>query len=596
MDMKPRKNILLVEDEIVSAAVTARLIQNFGYSVVVANTGENAMEQAFDSALTGETIDLILMDIDLGGGIDGPEAARRILEKRDVPIVFLTSHSEKEFVDRVKEITRYGYIIKNSGNFVLRSSIEMAFELFEANRKIALELSERTRSEEKSRASEVRYRRLFETAKDGILILDAGTGMIVDVNPFLIQLLGYSHDMFLGKTIWDIGFLKDIIENKEKFLQLQEKEYARYEDLPLETASGRIIEVEFVSNVYEADGKKVIQCNIRDMSEHMKVKEELQESREQLRTVVTNMPGVCFSVDKNGIFTFSDGRALSRLGLKPGQIVGRSVFEVYKDAPEVTAGIRTALSGILWSGHTFVQGIVFDNIISPIFDAQQKITGATGMAFDVTERKIAGEKIDALLKEKQLILKEVHHRIKNNMNTVAGLMYLQMDTLKEPAAIAALKDARSRVISMMVLYDKLYRSDDFNELSFREYISPLVDEIIGNFPNRNIVRIEKDIDDFIIDSKRLSHIGIIINEIITNIMKYAFTGRAAGTITISARAAGGRAVITVRDDGAGISGSLDVASFKSFGLQLVDMMTRQLRGVMKMERVDGTRFILEFDL
>jgi two-component system CheB/CheR fusion protein len=107
-------------------------------------------------------------------------------------------------------------------------------------------------------ASETRYRRLFETAKDGILILDAETGMIMDVNPFLINLLGYSKDQFMEKAIWEIGFFKDILANRDKFLELQQLEYVRYEDLPLETAHGRKINVEFVSNVYLVNCQRVI--------------------------------------------------------------------------------------------------------------------------------------------------------------------------------------------------------------------------------------------------------------------------------------------------------------------------------------------------
>ncbi len=113
--------------------------------------------------------------------------------------------------------------------------------------------------------SESRYRRLFESAKDGILILDAETGKIVDVNPFLVDLLGYSKEQFIEKSIWQIGFLKDVIANKEKFLELQQKELIRYENLPLETADGRTINVEFVSNVYNVAHDKVIQCFIRQL-------------------------------------------------------------------------------------------------------------------------------------------------------------------------------------------------------------------------------------------------------------------------------------------------------------------------------------------
>ncbi len=132
------------------------------------------------------------------------------------------------------------------------------------------------------RASEVRYRRLFESAKDGILILDAETGTVVDVNPFLIELLGFSHEDFLDKKIWELGFLKDIVANRDNFAELQRKEYLRYEDMPLETRDGRRIEVEFVSNVYLVDHRKVIHCSIRDITGRKRTKEELQKRNDEL--------------------------------------------------------------------------------------------------------------------------------------------------------------------------------------------------------------------------------------------------------------------------------------------------------------------------
>ncbi len=127
--------------------------------------------------------------------------------------------------------------------------------------------------------SEARYRRLFETAQDGILILDAKTGLITDVNPFLIKLLDYSRQEFMGKALWDIGLFRDIDASKAAFRELQAEKYVRYEDLPLKTRDGRSINVEFVSNVYGVNNKKVIQCNIRDITE----RKHLEQSEEQLR-------------------------------------------------------------------------------------------------------------------------------------------------------------------------------------------------------------------------------------------------------------------------------------------------------------------------
>ncbi|MFA4848840.1 MAG: PAS domain S-box protein [Methanoregula sp.] len=137
------------------------------------------------------------------------------------------------------------------------------------------DITERKLAEEAHIASEIRYRRLFEAAQDGILILDADSGQIVDVNPFLINMLGFSREQFLGKKLWEIGLFKDIVANKDNFEELQRQEYIRYEDKPLETSDGRKIAVEFVSNVYTVDTKKVIQCNIRDITERKRAEDAL---------------------------------------------------------------------------------------------------------------------------------------------------------------------------------------------------------------------------------------------------------------------------------------------------------------------------------
>jgi len=142
---------------------------------------------------------------------------------------------------------------------------------------------------EQLQISEKRYRRLFEAARDGILILDAVTRKITDVNPFMVELLGYSREEFLGKELWKIGLLRDAQTSAQAFQELQQADYIRYENLPLQTKSGARREVEFISNVYSENSHQVIQCNIRDITERKRVENALQ-SIGQGRTVLWPIP------------------------------------------------------------------------------------------------------------------------------------------------------------------------------------------------------------------------------------------------------------------------------------------------------------------
>lgn len=149
--------------------------------------------------------------------------------------------------------------------------------------------AERKLIEEKLQVSEIRYRRLFETAQDGILILDAETGNIVDVNPYLMDLLNYSFPEFIGKKLWEIGSFKDIEESKMAFIELQNKEYIRYNNLPLETKNGHRINVEFVSNVYQVNHTRVIQCNIRDITPRMMIETEREGLIRELKKALSEI-------------------------------------------------------------------------------------------------------------------------------------------------------------------------------------------------------------------------------------------------------------------------------------------------------------------
>ena len=198
--------------------------------------------------------------------------------------------------------------------------------------------------------------------------------------------------------------------------------------------------------------------------------------------------------------------------------------------------------------------------------------------------------------KKEILLKEVHHRIKNNMGTMISLLSLQSGILKEPSAIQALEDAENRLRSMEVLYDKLYRSQDFRELSAADYLPALVQEIVAVFPNCSHVQAETRIDDIALTAELLSPLGIIVNEIITNSMKYAFVGREKGLIRVCAAKKDNLVSLTIEDDGVGIPEGIGIDNSQGFGLILIGNLTDQLKGRMRIERGEGTRFVLEFEV
>ncbi len=233
---------------------------------------------------------------------------------------------------------------------------------------------------------------------------------------------------------------------------------------------------------------------------------------------------------------------------------------------------------------------------SPIKSLDGSIIGLTCFLMNNTKQKEAQDMIESLLAEKEIILKEVHHRIKNNMNTICSLLSLQAGTVNNSSAVLALQDAGNRIQSMALLYDKLYRSADYSEMSVNIYLSSLVDEVVANFPNSQMVELKKRVQDFNLDVKRLQPLGIIINELITNIMKYAFIGKDSGSISVSAIRSDDHITVSVEDDGVGMPESLSFENSTGFGLQLVDALTQQLNGTICIERGNGTKVVLEFDI
>ena len=215
---------------------------------------------------------------------------------------------------------------------------------------------------------------------------------------------------------------------------------------------------------------------------------------------------------------------------------------------------------------------------------------------DVTERIQAEDRIRSLLEEKELLLKEVNHRIKNNMITINSLLSLHAGNLKDADAADALEDAAGRVRSIMVLYEILYQSANFDKLTIKDYLNPLVNAIMSSFPNGGFVKVENILDDFVLDTARLQSVGIIVNELLTNCMKYAFRIGDEMRIGIFAFLRKGRIYFEIEDNGCGLPETVSFEHSTGFGLSLVGTLVKQLHGTAQILRGRGTKIAFDFEL
>jgi PAS domain S-box-containing protein len=264
---------------------------------------------------------------------------------------------------------------------------------------MATEKAER-RTEQATHDSELSYRRLFEAAKDGILILDADTGRISDVNPFLMEMLGFSHGELVGTPIWELGPFRDIVCNKAKFEQLRQQGYVHSENLPLATRDGRKITVEFVSNVYQAGGRNLIQCNARDITQ----RKLAEKTVSRLAAIVESSDDAIVGEDLDGNIQSWNAGAEKIFGFSAGEMVGGPITKLLpserlEEEDHILEKIRRGESVLhLETVRLAKDGRRIDVSVtlSPIRDATGKIVGASKVARDITERKRLEEQLRVL--------------------------------------------------------------------------------------------------------------------------------------------------------------------------------------------------------
>ncbi len=372
------RTILLVEDQAIISMAEAQKLSAFGYTVKTAVSGEKAVEAVFN----GTGIDLILMDIDLGAGMDGTETARIILEKCDLPIVFLTAHSEKEMVDRVQGITRYGYIIKNSGDFVLQSSIEMAFQLFEMHKK--------------HQNSEFLMRTLVKNIPDLVWMKDA-EGVYLSCNRRFEEFYGAKEHEIVGKTDYDFvdRELADFFRAHDQIAMEAGKSVVNEEWITFKSDGSETLLETKKSPIYDTDGAIMGVLGIgRDITSHRRFEEALRETEQRYQTALDNMPNLIVILNGERQIQFVNKSVTRIFNQGSEHFIGRLDSEVW---PDLYKAWDLSLSRALELGKVQTTMVVYpakgdklnaEMVFVPLFDSN----GCVNEVMVITTESMAGHR------------------------------------------------------------------------------------------------------------------------------------------------------------------------------------------------------------
>jgi PAS domain S-box-containing protein len=763
MTAETRSTILLVEDNAFLAMTGKTTLTNAGYNALTARTGSRAVELVE----AGTPIDLILMDVDLGEGMDGTEAAERIMGRRDIPVLFLSSHTEKDIVEKTERITSYGYVVKDSSEVVLIASIKMAFKLHaeklrvqarqreieQINRDLESSIVKRKRAEERAAELSDFRERVFNSidARLAVVMLDGtisevndawrrfavengggeesrwgkgasyfrkckpeagdttsadeayaglrrvqrgeqdfftmeypchppgrkrwyvmrvmplkgrpGTvlvshtditaawevrkaledsGHLLSLSQAIAHVGSWELDLAAGKIRWSDETFRifglepqDIAPTYDEFLDLVHPDDRANVDSAYKASlqpglegyeiehrlvHARTAEVRHVRekcvHTRDAAGKVVWSSGIlEDITEQVCAAESLEraatalrESEMLFRNVFEHHSAVKLLIDPaTGRILDANEAATSFYGWTKDELLTMRVHDINTlAAEEVKVKLSEAAAAqrnTFEFRHRRADGSVRDvaAYVTVIHTGQRSVIHS--IITDITDRKQAErereealEAVQQQLAEKNLLLRETHHRIKNNIASIGHLLSMQADTTANPEVQGALQDAASRVNGMRVLYDRMLMADRYQEVALSTYLGGLVDSVVALFAGVTHVQLKKKFEDITLGSRELFPLGLIVNEIVTNMIKHAFAGRASGTVCINAVREGKAVALVLKDDGKGLPQGFSIEDSKGFGLTLVQMLCAQLEGKLTVDSSGtGTRWSIVFE-
>jgi PAS domain S-box-containing protein len=348
----------------------------------------------------------------------------------------------------------------------------------------------------------------------------------------------------------------------------------------------------------------VLASQVAQALENSALFSQVNRLQEQYRVVTEALNDAVFTLDAEGRFAFGNAAGERLTGYRLDELFGRSFMELVapEDLPELVDRFRRALAGETIPPHVRADMIRKDGSRVPIelsmanLVLDGRIIGRVGVARDITDRRQADEQIRASLQEKEVLLKEIHHRVKNNLQIISSLLNLQSKYISDPQALQMFIDSQNRVKSMALIHEILFQSRDIAKIDFIEFIKTISIQLFRSYDaySREI-GLEINVKDIMLDMDTAIPCGLIVTELVSNSLKYAFIDGREGSIYIELSSDHiGTLTLTVRDNGIGLPTHIDLQSIDSLGLKLVVALANQLAGTVELDRSDGTTFKITF--